>query len=62
MDPLWGLFTPAFDAWLLVGATYGLIHSIRMAHQPDGDHIDFLDANQRYLNEENVDLFSEKWT
>jgi len=60
-NPLRGLFTSAFDAGLLTGATFGLIHSIRMVYQPESDHIDFLEANQRYLNEENISLFSEDW-
>lgn len=60
--PLWGLFTPAFDVGLLVGAVFGLVHSVRTAYQSGVDKIDFLDANQRYLSEENVTLFSDKWT
>lgn len=58
---LWGLSTEAFDFGLLVGAAFGAVYSGQKVRQL-GNEIDFLDANQRYLNEKNVSLFSDKWT
>lgn len=55
---LWEIWTEAFDIGLLVGGGLGVLHSLtRIRHS--GSQIDFLEANQRYLNERKVTLFKD---
>lgn len=56
----WELFRPAFDAGLLVGAIFGFVYSSRTVYESAGDQIDFLEANQRYINESKAPYFSDK--
>lgn len=58
---LWGLSKPAFDVGLLAGAIFCSVYSLRKLYQSTENRVDFFEANQRYLNEENVALFSEDW-
>jgi len=55
---VWGLWTQAYDIGLLLGAGTGLVHSVVRMRTLDRP-IDFLEANQRYVNEEETPLFSE---
>lgn len=59
---LWGLSIQAFDVGLLVGTTYGSIYSLHRVYHSADDQIDFLEANQRYLNEGKVAVFSDEWS
>lgn len=56
-----GLFIQAFDTGLLIGAIFGLVHSLRKGYTSGPDRINFFEANQRYLNEKKVPLFSDEW-
>lgn len=58
---LWDFFMQVFNAGLLVGAVLGFLYSIRKVYQSAGNQIDFFEANQRYLNRDEVPLFSEEW-
>lgn len=58
IDQLWGFWTPAFNVGLLTGVIVGAGHSV-MNIRTLGSPIDFLEANQRYLNENEVPLFTE---
>lgn len=58
---LWELATEAFDIGLLVGAAFGAVYSGQKVRQL-GNEIDFLEANQRYLNKGKVSLFSDERT
>ncbi len=55
---LWGLWVGAFDVGLMAGGFVGVLHSLSSV-QKVGNLIDFLEANQRYVNEDEVALFTE---
>jgi hypothetical protein len=55
---LWGLWTGAYDVGLLTGGITGIIHFLSRTWDIHS-LIDFLEANQRYVNEEKVSLFTE---
>lgn len=55
---LWGIWIRPFDIGLLAGGIVGLGHSFVKIRRP-GSKIDFLEANQRYLNEDKVVFFTE---
>lgn len=55
---LWGIWTQPFDVGLLAGVVVGAGHSFVTGRQ-EGSQIDFLEANQRFLNEKKVPLFTE---
>jgi hypothetical protein len=58
VDQLWGVWTKAFDvgviAGVVVGAWFSFVNARKFRNQ-----IDFLEANQRFLNENKVPLFTE---
>ena len=58
VDQLWGFWTPAFNIGLLTGVIVGAGHSVVNVRKLGGP-VDFLEANQRYLNENEVPLFTE---
>ena len=58
VDQLWGLWFQAFDAGIMAGFVVGAGHSLVNLHEM-GSQIDFLEANQRYLNKQRVSLFTE---
>ena len=58
VDQLWGFWTSAFTVGLLAGVIVGAGHSV-VNVQKRGGPVDFLEANQRYLNEDEVPLFTE---
>lgn len=58
LNQLWGFWTQPFDVGLLTGVIVGAGHSFVNAQRP-ANQIDFLEANQRYLNEKKVALFTE---
>lgn len=55
---LWGLWTGTYDAGLVVGVILGVVNSLARAPSRR-TKIDFLEANQRYVNEEKVSVFAE---
>lgn len=55
---LWGLWIGAYSMGFIAGAIIGGIHSITTVGDI-GSPIDFLDANQRYVNEDKVSLFTQ---
>ncbi|MEF8864214.1 MAG: hypothetical protein V5A20_00465 [Salinibacter sp.] len=55
---LWGAWTSAYDAGLVVGALVGAVRSARQVRQKDTS-VDFLEANHRYLNDQKVTIFTE---
>lgn len=55
---LWGSWTHAFDVGLFTGVVTGAGNSFVNARMV-GSKVDFLEANQRYLNENQVTLFSD---
>lgn len=55
---LWGVWTGAYDIGLFTGGLLGAIHSVAQIRDV-GSHIDFLEANQRYINPEKTSLFTE---
>ena len=55
---LWGLWAEAYDVGLLAGAVVGLVHTL-MESPNVKNYIDFLEANQRYVNSERTSLFTE---
>lgn len=55
---LWGFWTQAFDVGLLAGVVVGAGHSFVTVRE-QGSQIDFLEANQRFLNEKKVPLFTD---
>lgn len=57
-NQLWGIWIQPFDIGLLVGGVVGLGHSFVNIRRR-GSKTDFLEANQRYLNESKVDFFTE---
>ncbi|MBB4088934.1 hypothetical protein [Salinibacter ruber] len=57
MQYLWGLWTTAYSAGLAAGAFGGAIYSATRSRR--GSQMDFLEANQRYINDENVSVFTE---
>lgn len=60
VDQVWGIWTQAFDVGLLAGIVVGAGHSfLNMRHV--GNQVDFLEANQRYLNEDQVALFTDSY-
>ncbi|WP_103021079.1 hypothetical protein [Salinibacter altiplanensis] len=54
---LWGLWTSAYSAGLVVGAVVGTIDSVTRPQQ--NPRLNFLEANQRYINDEKVSVFTE---
>lgn len=58
LNQLWGIWTQAFDVGVMAGVVVGAAHSFMNA-QEVGSQIDFLEANQRFLNEKEVSLFTE---
>lgn len=58
MDQLSGVWTHAFDVGVLAGVVVGAVHSFATARKYR-NQIDFLEANQRFLNEGEVSLFTE---
>ena len=58
VNQLWGFWTPAFNIGLLTGVIIGAGHSVVNVQKPGGP-VDFLKANQRYSNENEVPLFTE---
>lgn len=58
VNQLWGVWTQAFDVGIVAGTAVGAAHSFLNA-QESGNPIDFLEANQRFLNEKEVTLFTE---
>jgi len=58
MRQLWGLWTGAYDAGLVAGGILGVVYSV--ARTPSNRaRLDFLEANQRYVNDEKVSVFTE---
>ena len=55
---VWGIWIGVFDAGMLAGGFVGAIHSLSRI-QEVGGMMDFLEANQRYLNKDRVTLFTE---
>ncbi|PSQ95641.1 MAG: hypothetical protein BRD51_05385 [Bacteroidetes bacterium SW_11_64_17] len=55
---LWGIWTQAFDVGMMTGLVVGVGHSFANARE-FGGQIDFLEANERFLNKNNVSLFPE---
>lgn len=58
VNQLWGVWTQAFDVGIVAGMVVGVANSFLNA-QELGNQIDFLEANQRFLNEKEVTLFTE---
>ncbi|MFB6098562.1 MAG: hypothetical protein ABEK84_05515, partial [Salinibacter sp.] len=58
VEQLWGFWEDAFDVGLLAGIVVGAGHSLIKTRE-EGNQIDFLEANQRFLNEKRVRLFTE---
>lgn len=58
VDQLWGLWVQAFDLGIGAGLIMGAVYSF-MNLQKMGNQLNFLEANQRYLNEKKVSLFTE---
>jgi hypothetical protein len=58
VDQVWGIWTQAFDVGLLAGIVVGAGHSFLNMRRV-GNRVDFLDANQRYLNEDQVPFFTD---
>lgn len=58
VDQLSGMWTHAFDVGVLAGVVVGAGHSF-VASRRYRSQIDFLEANQRFLNEKKVSLFTE---
>ncbi|WP_263786397.1 hypothetical protein [Salinibacter grassmerensis] len=54
---LWGLWTSAYSAGLVVGGVVGAVYSATRSHRHS--QLNFLEANQRYINDENVSVFTE---
>ena len=55
---IWGLWNEAYDTGLVAGALTGALHSgwtVRWTGSP----IDFLEANQRFVNEDRTALFTQ---
>jgi len=57
-NQLWGLWTQPFDVGILAGMIVGAGHSVANL-RGHSNQIDFLEANQRYLNEDKVVFFTE---
>lgn len=57
-DQLWGLWTRAFDVGIMTGLVVGVGHSFANARE-FGGQIDFLEANERFLNKNKVSLFPD---
>jgi hypothetical protein len=57
-NQLWGLWMQPFGVGVLTGMIVGAGHSVANLRR-HGNQIDFLEANQRYLNEDEVVLFTE---
>lgn len=57
VEQLWGVWVQAFDFGLIAGFFMGAGHSFMNLRA--GNQIDFLEANQRYLNEKEVTVFTE---
>jgi len=55
---LWGLWTGAYDAGLVVGVVMGAVLSMARIRR-GRTRLDFLEANQRYLNDQKVPVFTE---
>jgi hypothetical protein len=55
---LWGLWTGAYDAGLIAGVMVGIVYSVSQTPS-NRTRLDFLEANQRYLNDEEVSVFTE---
>lgn len=55
---LWGIWTQAFDVGVVAGVVVGAGRSFR---NPQGhrSQIDFLEANQRFLDENKISLFTK---
>jgi hypothetical protein len=58
VDQLWGIWTQAFDVGMVAGVVVGVWFSFMKAREFRNE-IDFLEANQRFLNENKVSLFTE---
>lgn len=59
VDQLWGIWTRAFDIGVMLGGLLGVAYSFTNVRGLK-NKIDFLEANQRFLNEEKVNLFTEQ--
>lgn len=55
---LWGLWMEAYDVGLLTGGIVGVIFSLSETEKRSSQ-IDFLEANQRYVNEGKVSIFTQ---
>lgn len=58
VNQLWGIWTQAFDVGIMTGLVVGAGHSFVNARE-FGGQIDFLEANERFLNKNKVSLFPE---
>lgn len=58
LHQLWGIWTQAFDVGVVGGVVVGAGYSF-MNVRGYRSQIDFLEANQRFLNENKVPLFTE---
>lgn len=58
VNQLWGIWTQAFDVGIMTGVVVGAGHSFVNARE-FGGQIDFLEANERFLNKGKVSLFPE---
>jgi len=54
---LWGLWTSAYSAGLVAGALVGAFYSVTRSRR--NPRLNFLEANQRYINDEKVSVFTE---
>lgn len=57
-NQIWGVWSQAYDVGLLTGVIIGAGHSF-VNSRKFSNQIDFLEANQRFLNEKKVALFTE---
>jgi len=60
VQSLWALWTGAYSAGLVAGVAVGAMHSVTRSRRPT--RINFLEANQRYINDEKVSVFTETET
>lgn len=57
VQSLWALWTGAYSAGLGTGVAAGAMYSVTRLRRPS--QMNFLEANQRYINDEKVSVFTE---